>query len=403
MKSAKAQLAGITLNHVLTPVYKKNTKKLLKYNLGDKDIALAILDPSTNQTVVTMGRLSGTKMVFPDPAVDVSLAKFNGVNSRFTVNKPAGGVVVALKYLLSKTDSGSKKAIEAGLSQAVYVPYSPDINSPEVIAYGQSYLNGVINQATAQLKFIQSSAIPGKLLTEAIPPQMIKALIYAEHTDSGTVLSGHAEDALNQLNILFATNEGDAYKYSVSNDGYASRGIAQFVQSTYLSLVQRHPEAGLMADYFAGMADHVNSVKAMYLLLDDYAGDVRIKGAQGFAQSRVFDYGVASYNAGTTRVAKAVAQYGDNWNQDRSGQVSALQSQVNSLASQLKSLKAKIKKTVDKKTKALLQSQLATAQANLSQNSSDLSDLQSSSLKAGTINYLTKIYKVISLLNSQQV
>ena len=132
------------------------------------------------------------------------------------------------------------------------------------------------------------------------------------------------------MNILLALNGPDTYKYSVSNDGYASRGIAQFVKSTYDSLVKRHPEAFLNPDYVAGMQDHVNSIKAMYLLLDDYAGDVRIKAAQGFVASRVFDYGAASYNGGTTRVAKAVNAFGDSWNEDKSGQINALSAQVTS-------------------------------------------------------------------------
>ena len=402
INSAKAQLAGVSLNHQLLPVYKKNTKKLLRYNLGDKDIALAILDPSTNNTIITMGRLSGKSMVFPDPAVNVKLTSFNGVNSKFQVNMPAGGIVVALKYLISGTASGSKAAIEKGLSQVVYVPSSPALGSPDVIAYGQTYLDSVIAKVVKDLYGLPSQAVAGETITEAIPPAMIKSLIYAEHTDTGQVLNGNAQDALNSLNIIFATNQGDAYKYSVSNDGYSSRGIAQFLSGTYLGLVQRHPEAFLNPDYIAGMQDHENSIKAMYLLLDDDAGAVRAEAPNNFVASRAFEYGAASYNAGSARVVKAVKTFGDNWNQDRSGQVNALQAQVSSFTSQVKSLKAQIKKA-SAKIKSSLQSQLATAQANLSSASTQLSQIKTGTLTNTTINYLSKIYKVVPFFNQQQL
>jgi hypothetical protein len=388
VKAGKEQLANVTLNHALSPVYKKNTKTLLRYNLGSKDIALAILDPSTNSTVVTVGRQNGKSIVFPDTAVGVKLVKFNGVNSKFQVNMPAGGKIVALKYLISKTESGSKKNIENGLSEAVYVPYSPDFVQPDVLAYGASYLDGVIAKVTEALKPLPSYSIPGKTLTDAIPPAMIKALVYAEHTDTTQVLYGNNTQAtIDQLNILFALNESDTYKYSVSTAG--ARGISQFIPSTYAGLVKRHPEAELIPDFVAGMSDHVNAIKATYLLLDDYAGAVRVKASNGFAEGRVFEYGAASYNGGTTRVARAVDLFGATWNLDKNGEINTLQSEINSL-------KAKIKKTADKKAKAALQSQLAKA-------TTDINILKPAALRNETVNYLAKIYKVIQFFNSQQL
>ena len=392
---AKTLLSSITLNHALSPVYKnvknkktgKTSKIISKYNLSAKDIALAILDPSTNQIVTTVGMQTGQKMSFSDPAVDVSLKTFNGVNSKFTINRPAGGTILALKYLITGPESGSKANIENALNEAVYVPYSAGLSDPSVIAYGEDYLNNIIHEVTADLQVIPSNSIPGEMITEAIPPAMIKALVYAEHTDTAAVLTGNVQDTINQLNILFATNQGDAYKYSVSTAG--ARGIAQFIPSTYQSLVQRHPEAGLIPDFVAGMSDHKNSIKAMYLLLDDYAGAVRVKAAQSFAIARVFEYGAASYNGGTTRVANALNTFGNDWNADHSGQINSLQATVNNLKSQ-------IKKTKDKKTKTALQSQYNTA-------SSQLANLKSASLKNETVNYLQKIYKVITVFNDQVI
>ncbi len=409
IQQAKTQLSNITLNHALTPIYRtvknkktgKASKIISSYQLGDKDIALAILNPSTNSIITTLGRLNGTDMVFPDPAVNVALTNFNGVNSQFQINQPAGGVVLALKYLISGPSSGSKAAIEDALTPVIYVPYSDALDDPQVNQYGANYLSGVIQKVAVDLATQPSQAVPGETVPQAISPALVKALVYAEHTDTTAVLYGDAQSSLDALNIILAANGPDAYKYSVSNDGFASRGIAQFVKSTYESLVQRHPNAGLDPNYVTGMQDHENSIKAMYLLLDDYAGDVRVKAAQGFASGQIFDYAAAAYNGGTTRVANAVLNYGANWNADRTAEIGGAQASVNSLTAETSVLRAKIRKTTVKKTKTALQSQLAAVQSQLSSANSQLSQLQSSSLRPATLNYLAKIYKVISVFNGQ--
>jgi hypothetical protein len=344
--------------------------------------------------------LNDKKMAFPDPAVDISLTGFNGVNSKFQIDKPIGGKILALKYLISNIESGTKKTIENGLSEAVYVPYSQDFAAPEVLAYGADYINGIISQAAIELKDHQSFAVPGENMTQAIPPSLIKALVYAEHTDTNQVLnSNNPQGTIDQLNILFALNEGDAYKYSVSSAG--ARGIAQFLPTTYGSLAKRHPEAELIPDFASGMSDHENSIKAMYLLLDDYAGTVRLQASQGFAAGRVFDYGAASYNAGTPRVAKAVNMFGASWNENRNELINSLQQQVNNLTAQAKSLKKKVTAAKDKKTKTALQAQLTAAQSDLNSTTKQLTDTKAASLRVETVTYLQKIYKVINIFNSE--
>ena len=141
----------------------------------------------------------------------------------------------------------------------------------------------------------------------------------------------------------------------------------------------------------------------MYLLLDDYAGAVRIKASQGFSEGQVFDYGAASYNGGVTRVALAVNTYGTNWNQDQSAQIAGLNAQVQSLSSQSKSLKQKIKKTTDSKSRAVLQAQLKTTTQSLAEAKNQLSQAQSATLRAETVNYLKKIYRVIPYFNDMAI
>lgn len=407
IKQAKQQLEAVKLNYALTPHYKtvKQPRKkpatkqvLTNYTLDIKDIALAVLDPTTGQIKITTAMQRGSNFEFPDKSMVIKKVTFNGVNSRFDVVSPDNYIVLALKYLITPSESGSKAQIENALYPVIYVPYTPELATPEVVAYGQAYMNGVIQKVSTALANVPSQSIPGKTIVQAIPPSIIKALAYAEHTSSANVQS---LGSLNPMNVLLAGNGPDTYKYSVSNDGYFSRGIAQFIPSTYASLVTRHKDLGFIPDFKAGMEDHVNSVKAMYVLLDDYASSIRQKAPQNFMESRVFEYGAAAYNGGVTRIARAVANYGDNWSDDRNGTIQNTQAQLNSVNAQVKQLTAKAKATKDKKAKGALTSQVATLKTQAGGLQSQIDTLTAATLRNETMNYLRKIYSVIHLLNAE--
>lgn len=407
IKQAKQLLEPVKLNYALTPRYKtvKQPRKkpatkqvLTNYTLDIKDIALAVLDPATGQIKITTAMQRGSDFEFPDKSMVIKKVSFNGVNSKFDVVNPDNYQVIALKYLITPTESGSKAQIENALYPAIYVPYNSELATPEVVAYGKAYMNDVIQKVSQALANVPSQSIPGKTIVQAIPPSIIKALAYAEHTSSANVTS---LGSLNPMNMLLAGNGPDTYKYSVSNDGYFSRGIAQFIPSTYASLVTRHKDLGFIPDFKTGMEDHVNSVKAMYVLLDDYAGSIRQKAPQKFMESRVFEYGAAAYNGGVTRIARAVANYGDNWSDNRNDTIQNTQAQLNSVNAQVKQLTAKTKATKDKKTKAALTSQTATLKAQASTLQSQVDTLAAATLRNETMNYLRKIYSVIHLLNDE--
>ena len=118
-------------------------------------------------------------------------------------------------------------------------------------------------------------------------------------------------------------------------------------------------------------------------------------------ESRVFEYGAAAYNGGVTRIAKALANYGDNWNSDRGGTIQNTQAQLNSVNAQIKQLTAKAKATKDKKAKAALTSQGATLKTQATGLQSQLDTLTAATLRNETMNYLRKIYSVIHLLNAE--
>lgn len=309
IEQAKQMLRGQRLEYTIGPTYTAK-KKVSGYTVPSKDIALAILDPSTNQIRIAKGIQRNEKMEFPDKNFDIKLVSFNGVNSRFAVNNPAGGTVIALKYLITK-DGKTQKEVRDRMYEGIYVPYSANLKTPEVIEAGKSYLNAVIAQAELELAQVRSHSHPGQTLVEAIPEAHIKALIYAEHVSMWEYNNVPRVELINKVNTLFGSNGADTYKYSVSSAG--ASGLAQFMPSTYASLVKRRKDIKLKTDFVEGMRDHVNAVKAMYGLLDDYLSTVKTLTGPAFVTDYAFDYAAAAYNGGPVKVARAANNYGHSW------------------------------------------------------------------------------------------
>jgi hypothetical protein len=406
IKEAKELLKPIKANYQLNAIYttnKKTKKKALTgYSLGLRDLFVAILDPATGEIKITGAMQNGKTFTFPDPNFNIKLVRFNGVNSRFQVSQPAGGIVIALKYLITPVESGSKAAIEGAMYDAYYTPYSPELNTPEIAAYGAKYLDGVISEVATHLANYPSVSVPGKTITEAINPALVKALVYAEHTDGGEVLNTPDVNAvIDRVRVLFAVNENDTYRYSGSSAG--ALGISQFIKGTYDGLVKRHTAANLIPDFRSGMGDHINSIKSTYLLLDDYIHSVRERATDTFIPGQAFDFGVAAYNGGTVRVARALNAFGINWNSDQAFQLrDAKQADINGLAARVEAQRKATIAQKDKTKRAQMQQELDAMRVQLTALKDEFTKLDNATLRDETRGYLQKIYKVIAHFNVQQ-
>jgi hypothetical protein len=306
---AKQMLAGVTLNYTISPTYAAG--KISGYTVPTKDLAVVVLDPATNKIYTTKAIQRGTTFEFTDKKFNIETRVFNGVNTHFKVHTPTNGVVIALKYLITK-DGISEPDVKSKMHEAIYVPYSNALQSPELVEAGKQYLNSVIAQASQEVSHAPSHSQPGKKLSEAISAEQIKAIIYAEHVSMWEYDNISKTDLMNKINTLFGANGPDTYKYSVSSAG--AGGTAQFMPATYASLVQRRTELHLMPDFVEGMRNHVNAVKAMYGLLDDYGSTVKTLTKAAYVPNYAFDYAAAAYNGGPVKVARAANNYGHSWN-----------------------------------------------------------------------------------------
>jgi len=175
-----------------------------------------------------------------------------------------------------------------------------------------------INQAFAELdaKRVVSLSDTHTLVTAGINKDFISNIILIEHIDPdgfNTATDGGKELSERVLTVIGA-NQGSAYRYTGSPAG--ASGMAQFIKSTYDLMVTRYPQAKLIKNYNAGMANHVNAIKAMVLFFDSHKKDIAGKiTRRDIVQSLGIteDMLAATYNGGPSRVANSVNKFGLAW------------------------------------------------------------------------------------------
>ncbi len=223
--------------------------------------------------------------------------RLNGVNTHFVVKNPEGCVVLALKRAVRS---------ERGFQEVVYVPFTDGINTLPMRQRGLSIMRAAIETARAELAAsgIASRALPELGVYEVAPSDIPLTLAWIEHIDPGR-MNEPIEHLMNEVLVIIAGNEDDAYAYAVSSA--RARGLYQFIPSTYDMIRRAYPKAGLKEDFVNGMLDHVNAAKAAFLLIDNDLAAVPLEKRRALrADARAFArYAAAAYNAGSGRAVKA--------------------------------------------------------------------------------------------------
>ncbi|PYT03563.1 MAG: hypothetical protein DMF65_03985, partial [Acidobacteria bacterium] len=88
-----------------------------------------------------------------------------------------------------------------------------------------------------------------------------------EHVDHDRFRHEDRTTLYNEVYSLFALNELDTYRYSVSSAG--AGGMVQMIAPTYQMVRDMHPGVGLNPDFVAGMRNHGNALEAMLLYMQD--------------------------------------------------------------------------------------------------------------------------------------
>ena len=118
--------------------------------------------------------------------------------------------------------------------------------SPELVSQGRTYLRSMLDLSARNLaeKGVE------------ISPDLIDVaahLCVVEHTDRKRFFSEDRTVLFNEILTLYALNQPDTYRYSVSTAG--AGGMIQMIPSTYAGIRQHHTSVGLNPDFVAGMRD----------------------------------------------------------------------------------------------------------------------------------------------------
>lgn len=277
-----------------------------------REMAIAILDSRNEIRVARAIKRDGSFEVLT-PGIQLSMRRENGINSDIACIDPEGGKVVAVKYPVSNERSRFGAGPE--VIEAVYTPYSREIQTEQIVYKGMEVLNDLIDKAYARLneRGVLSRAFPGRNVTDILPKQILRVLLMNEHIDPGEFKTqGLAGSLVERVLTIIATNREKAYAYSISSAG--AYGLVQMIPSTYRLIASRYPAAGLKPNFHQGMADAVNAVVAQVLLCD--ADWQAIKTRQDIPAERVGPYLAAAYNGGVGRVLSILAHSKEEWMED---------------------------------------------------------------------------------------
>ena len=230
---------------------------------GANTVVLAVLNRQTSQidllsipkdSFLTKGlTLSTTSQ--SGRALTITVVRANGVNTAVRVNDPANGTEwTPLTVAFPIVKGGSITEV------AYYSSVHPAVLTNEVAAAGETYISTMLDLATSELEAKGIHVSPDIV-------DIAEHLCVVEHTDHRRFMNEKHADLLPEIVSLYALNQGNTFRYSVSTAG--AGGMIQMIPRTYDSVRQQHPAVPLQADFVNGMRDHANALKAMLLYMND--------------------------------------------------------------------------------------------------------------------------------------
>ncbi len=191
---------------------------------------------------------------------------------------------------------------------AYYTSAHPALLSPELVKTGQRYVRTMIDLAAKRLQE-KGHTISPQLLDIA------ERLCLVEHVDHDRFRKDNRVALYDEVFALYALNELDTYRYSVSTAG--AGGMVQMIPWTYNMIRQRYPAVGLNPDFVAGMRNHGNALEAMLLYMRDTWNDLALNPEVSYAMSAGLatqpELMAAGYNSNPARLGLYIRRGGNGW------------------------------------------------------------------------------------------
>ena len=226
----------------------------------------------------------------------------NGVNTPVTITGLSGKQHIPLMVQYPVVRGG------VSYETAYYMSTHPGLVTPEVINAGKFYVRNTIDVAREKLRERGFSISPQAA-------DIAERLAIVEHVDHYRFRTEYHQNIYNDVFALYALNEGQTYRYSVSSAG--AGGMIQMIPSTYRMIRNRFPGAGLMPDFVAGMQNHPNAALAMLLYIqstyEDLLKSPTIVEALQTGTATDFELLSAGYNSNPAKLPGYIKRGGSNW------------------------------------------------------------------------------------------
>src|SRR5215213_3956929 len=267
----------------------------------DRETARTHFVTISKQTFLTKGAELNT-VTSEGANVNVRIIRANGVNTALTLFTPDGKSLTPLTI---------EYPIERGgkfLETAYYTSAHPALLSNDLSRSGQSYVRNMLDLAAKRLR---DKGV-------AISPQLVdvaERLCVVEHVDHQRFRDENRLALYDEIYSLFALNELDTYRFSVSSAG--AGGMVQMIPWAYNLERTRHPGVGLMPDFVTGMRNHGNALQAMLLYMHDTWNELtsndEVKYALEAKLATPSELLAAGYNSNAAKLPGYLKRGGDGW------------------------------------------------------------------------------------------
>jgi hypothetical protein len=327
--SVKAEIADTAAGSTVVTTATENASALTTADLHDKlaqatqllkahaqlsggnSVTLAVLDPQTSElqllpmqkdSFLTKGAsLSVTSQ--SGRAFFVTVVRANGVNTAVRVSDATTGrELTPLTVAFPIAKSG-------GITEVAYYSSAhPALLSDHVTSAGTTYISSMLDHASQDLS-AKGVHVPADIVDIA------EHLCVVEHTDHKRFLTEDHKALLPEIVSLYALNQGNTFRYSVSTAG--AGGMIQMIPRTYEAVRQQHPAAQLQADFVSGMRDHANALKAMLLYMNDTWSKLdespEVQDALRTGMATKPELLAAGYNSNPLKLPVYLKNGGSNW------------------------------------------------------------------------------------------
>jgi hypothetical protein len=267
----------------------------------DRETARTHFITISKETFLTRGAEVNT-VTSEGTNVNLKILRANGVNTALTIFTPEGKSLTPLTI---------EYPIERGgkfLELAYYTSAHPALLSTDLVRSGQSYVRNMLDLAAKRLR---EKGV-------AISPQLVdvaERLCVVEHVDHQRFRDENRLALYDEIYSLFALNEVDTYRFSVSSAG--AGGMVQMIPWAYNLERTRHPGVGLIPDFVTGMRNHGNALQAMLLYMHDTWNELtandEVKYALGAKTATPSELLAAGYNSNAAKLPLYLKRGGDGW------------------------------------------------------------------------------------------